>query len=84
MALDWAGTAADVTAKVRGEDELQKLLAVTEIFPEPVPALATMLRVPAPELIVQPVGTIQLYEVAKGTESTVYKLLSVPQACAGP
>lgn len=63
-----AGTVLVVTASVRGVDEPQVLLAVTEIVPPFAPVVAVIeLIVDVP---VQPLGNVQVYEVAPGTAVT--------------
>jgi hypothetical protein len=53
--------------QVADEVMLQAFVAVTQTFPPPVPLVTTMLSVPCPEVIVHPVGTVQLYDMAPGT-----------------
>ena len=61
-------------AKVLAVLAPQALLAVTVIFPlvAPAPAVTLTEVVPCPELIVQPDGTVQLYEVASVTGEILY------------
>jgi hypothetical protein len=60
-----------VTAKDCAEDVPQLLPAVTVIFPfcPADPVVTVMVVEPAPAVIVQPVGTVQVYVVAFATEA---------------
>jgi hypothetical protein len=49
-----------------------ELLAVTQISPPDAPAVTITVVVPCPLLMVQPAGTVQLYEVAPATEVIEY------------
>lgn len=56
-----------ITARIVGRLEPQLLFAVTEIFPDAFPNVTLIEVVPCPELIVEPTGTLQVYEVAPTT-----------------
>jgi hypothetical protein len=53
-----AGTEPGVTALQVKTLQPQPLHALTQIFPEVLPAITVMFVVPCPELIVQPLGTV--------------------------
>jgi len=63
------GLDAMVTASVEGALVPQLFVAVTVIFPfwPELPEVTVMEMVPCPAVIVQPVGTVHVYEVAEGT-----------------
>lgn len=69
-----------VTAKVLVSLVPQALDAVTVIFPfcPALPEVTVIAFVPAPEVIVHPVGTVQVYEVAFGTAEILYVSPVIP------
>jgi hypothetical protein len=82
------GNGLTVTAKPgEGSPFPQTLVPYTVICPETAvaPKLTVMVLVPAPEVIVAPAGSVQLYVLALGIDGTVY-MYPVPlmQTCAGP
>ena len=73
VAVGTSGVAGDtVTANVLAAEIPQEFCAVTLIFPSsPGSPVVTVIEVvPAPAVIVHPVGTDQLYEVALATAPT--------------
>jgi len=52
---------------LEGRDKPLQFCAFTEIVPGELPQWTVTWVVPYPEVIVQPVGTVQEYEVAFGT-----------------
>jgi hypothetical protein len=63
----------------------QALVAVTQMFPLAVPAVATILVLPCPEVMVHPVGTVHVYETAPFTEEMEYpRPVWLGHALAGP
>ena len=76
------GGEASVTASVCGELFPQKLSAVTEILPCPVPSVACMLLVV--EVPLHPVGKVHVYEVAPLTAVTEKVLVLLAQTLSGP
>jgi hypothetical protein len=62
-----------------------EFVPITDTFPDVVPRVTVMLLVLAPEVIVDPVGTVQIYPVALAIGGTEYTFpILLPQALAGP
>jgi hypothetical protein len=57
--------------QVAVEVMLQAFVAVTHMVPFVLPDVTVMVAVPCPEAIVQPVGTVHVYEEAPGTVAAV-------------
>ena len=49
---------------------LHALVAVTQMVPFVFPEVTVIVAVPCPEAMVQPVGTVHVYEEAPGTAAT--------------
>jgi hypothetical protein len=63
----------DDTLRHEGADVLlQVFVAVTQTLPLPEPAVTLILSVPCPELMIQPVGSVHVYNVAPATGVIAY------------
>ena len=66
------------------DDVPQELVAVTATFPDAAPINTIIEFVPWPELIVDPGGTVQVYEVAPETAGTVNETIEPAQVANEP
>jgi hypothetical protein len=57
--------------QVAVEVMLQEFVAVTQMVPFALPEVTVIASVPCPAVIVQPVGTVHVYEEAPGTVAAV-------------